>query len=596
MAGTAFQDRQLQEVVQLLQSGRLAEAEGQIQQVARMHPNRFEPQHLAAVIAFQAGKPGTAIEKLQGALRIDPTHAQGLSDLGMMLQSAGRRDEAEAALARAVELAPDMAAAHLNLGNLLSETGKSLRAEKHYREALRLNPRLGAALYNLSRILLSSGKAAEAADLARRLIALAPKNALGHSRLGAALDRLGRLDEALAAHREAVALKPDDSTIRLEYTLSLAGYGRLDEAVAELRALLDEDPENVAALTQLAGVLNSADDSELYRRIEVLWNRGDMPSADRAPLGFVLGRAQERRKEYGAAFANFARANRMMREGVRYDPGTLEANEQDTKAAFGAATFARLSGGYDEETPIFIVGMPRSGTTLTEQILCAHEGVFGAGEPSIMRSVADAAAIRVGASSLTELMQRVDEGELNRIGQDYVGLLRQYSAGAERIIDKVPANYRYVGLIHLSLPNAKIIHCKRAAADTCLSIFKTRFAAGSQLFAYDLDELAATYAAYQRLMAHWDEVMPGVVHSVQYERMVADQEGQSRALYAHCGLEWTDEAMRFFQTERPVHTASISQVRQPIYDSSKGIAGRYGEAARPLIDALERAGVDPFSV
>ncbi len=582
--------------MQLLQSGRLTEAEAQIQQVARMHPNRFEPHHLGAVIAYQSGRPETAIDRLRGALKINPSHAQGLSDLGMMLQAAGRRDEAETALMRAVELAPDMAAAHLNLGNLLSETGKQLRAEKHFREALRLNPRLGAALFNLSRILLSSGKAAEAFELARRLIDLAPKNALGHSRLGAALDRLGRLDEAVAAHQTAVALKPGDSAIRLDYASSLAGYGRMQEAIAELRTVLANDPDNVAALNQIAGLVNEDEDPALYQHMDDLWNRADLPEATKAPLGFVLGRAAEKRKDYDDAFTRFVSANKMMYTRLRRDPASTGAIETDARNAFGVETFARLSGGHEDQTPIFIVGMPRSGTTLTEQILCAHEGVFGAGEPGIMRSVADAAAIRVGASSLTELMQRVDAGELKRIGQDYAGLLRQYSPAAARIIDKVPANYRYVGLIHLSLPKAKIVHCRRAAADTCLSIFKTRFSAGSQLFSYDLDELAATYAAYQRLMAHWDNVMPGVVHTVQYEQMVADQEGQSKALYAHCGLDWTDEAMRFFKTERPVHTASINQVRQPIYDSSKGIAGRYGEAARPLIEALERAGVDPFAV
>lgn len=601
MPTSATPDAGFSHALELLQAGRLAEAEQQIDLVSTAQPDKFEPHHLGAVIAFQSGRREVAITRLRQALDIMPDHAQGLSDLGMMLNAIGARDEAETVLVRALDLAPGLAAAHLNLGNVLSDSGKQLRAERHFREALRLKPRMGAAMHNLSRVLLSAGKVKEAVDLAQRLIDLAPKNALGHSRLALALDRLGRLEEAIAAHEKAVALRPNDNGIRLSYARSLAGYGRIDAAIAQSRKAIENDPDDVSALVQLSGLVKLSEEPELLARMTEMWTSADVPDAARAGIGFELAKAEEKNRNYTLAFDTMVTANRMVRDNVRYNPTLSGANADDVIAAFSPDRLQRLSGGvqgpgHGDASPIFIVGMPRSGTTLTEQILCAHPDVFGAGEPAVMRSVTEQASAQLGVTTLVGLMEGVDAAMLQRLGADYAALMRHYSAGATKIVDKVPANFTFVGLIHLCLPNAKIVHCRRSPADTCLSVFKNRFATGSQAFSYDLDDLAAYYAAYTKIMAHWEAVLPGVVHTVQYEQMVAEQRAQSEKLYAHCGLDWTDEALAFFKTERPVHTASVSQVRQPIYDASSGIAGRYGAAARPLIEALERAGIDPFAL
>lgn len=583
--------------VQLLQGRQLEEAESAIAQLISAHPDKFEPLHLGAIIAFQSGERPEGVTRLRTALQIRPDHAQGLSDLGMMLHTVGELEAAEIALVKALELAPNMAGAHLNLGNVLSDFGDKLRAERHYREALRLHPNLGAALNNLSKLLLGAGKADEALDLARRLIDLAPNSALGHTQAASALDRLGRLEEALATHQKAIALNPLDNGARLSHAGSLAGYGQMEAAIAECRTAITNNPEDATAYGQLAGLIRISDEPELMAKMKELEARQSLSVSARAMLGFALGKAEEQQKNYAAAFHSFETANKQMRDTIRYDKSGFAQVVRDLiEEGTSEPVNERKNVGCKDETPIFIVGMPRSGTTLTEQILCANPMVFGAGEPGILRALAIQAQRDLGISNLSAQMAPAASESLAELGRAYVEQLRTYSTGAERIIDKVPSNFLFIGLIRLSLPNAKIVHCKRAAADTCLSIFKNRFATGSQLFSYNLDELAAYYAGYQELMAHWDEVLPGVVHTVQYERMVSDQEGQSRALFEHCGLEWTDAALSFFKTERPVHTASISQVRQPIYNASSGIAGRYGAAAKPLVEALERAGVDPFAI
>lgn len=594
---SVIQSDAFKQTVQLLQQGRLVDAEQHISRLIAGHPDAFEPLHLGAVIAFQSDRKSQAIERLRSALSLQPDHAQGLSDLGMMLHSDGAWEAAEVALVKALELAPGLAAAHLNLGNVLADLGQKIKAERHYREALRLQPRLGAALNNLSKLLLTAGKPAEAEDMARQLIALAPQNGLGHSQRAAALDRLGRLDEAIEAHKKAVGLNPSDNVARLAYAKSLAGYGRMDAAIAECRTAVAARPDDVAALTELAGLVRLSEDAELMAEMKALAESDSVSPVSRATLLFALGKAAEQAQNYAEAFQSFQAGNALMRKTVRYSPVPFNSVADDALAHCNAELFERRSRvGHMDSTPIFIVGMPRSGTTLTEQIMCANTDVFGAGEPGILRALAVEVQRAGGLDTVSGMLEKSSDDVLRKLGADYVNLLRGYSATAGRIIDKVPNNFLFVGLIHLCLPNARIVHCQRAAADTCLSIFKTRFATGNQLFSYDLDELAAVYARYKSLMAHWDRELPGVVHIVKYEEMVADQEGRSRALFQHCGLEWTDAALSFHKTERPVHTASITQVRQPIYDASKGIAGRYGAAAKPLIEALERAGVDPFAV
>jgi len=588
--------RHLAGAIQHLRAGQLEMARIAVDRILRHDPENFDAAHLRGVILFQFGDRQAAVDGFETALELRPDSAQAMSDLGMVLHALGRYREAEPHLSRAVELAPELAAAHLNLGNVLQALGRDRGAEARYRRALELQPGLGAALSNLSRILLSAGRAAESAELARRLIRQAPRAAAGHSRLGSALDRLGRFDEAIEAHRQAVEMKPADIAIRLAYAASLAGYGRMEDAAAQCREALERAPDSVAAHLQLSGAVRLADDPVLMARMEELMNRPDLGAADRGALGLALGRAREKLGDFEGAFATLTAANAMIAGGLDYALSDTADLVRDVTTAFDAATLSRLAGGGAQDgRPIFVVGMPRSGTTLTERILCSRPDVVGAGEPAILHSLASAACEEAGVNSFSALMTGLTGKDLERIGRAYVEALGAYGPVAARIVDKLPGNFLLVGLIHLTLPHARIVHCRRNPADTCLSVFKTRFATGNLPYAYDLDHLAGYYAAYRRVMAHWHEVLPGRVLDVDYEAMVADPRGQSQRLFAHCGLEWTEDALRFHETAGPVHTASIAQVRQPIHTGSRGMAHRYGATARPLFEALERAGVDPES-
>ena len=289
------------------------------------------------------------------------------------------------------------------------------------------------------------------------------------------------------------------------------------------------------------------------------------------------------------AFGCLARGNRLRRRAVKFDIAGAQDFHGRIAESFSDALLSRLAGaGASSELPIFIVGVPRSGTTLVEQILASHGDIHGAGEIEDMGPVASGLRRRLGLSQpFPECVAEVDVGRWREVGEAYAEALGRRAPSASRISDKMPHNYQIIGLIHLMLPNASIIHCQRDPVDTCLSMYRTAFEAKSgPKYAYDLTELGGQYRLYDRLMRHWRAVLPGKVLDVRYEDVVADLEGSARRIVAHCGLEWSDACLDFHETDRPVRTASATQVRRPIYTSSIGRWRRYERHLGPLLRAL----------
>ena len=315
-----------------------------------------------------------------------------------------------------------------------------------------------------------------------------------------------------------------------------------------------------------------------------------LSKTDRLQLDFALGKAYADLKDHARSFARLRSGNAAKRATVSYDESAALAFFDRIKAVFTPALIRAQSGGGDPSAmSIFVIGMPRSGTTLVEQILASHPTVHGAGElktlNDIVHNVHDPAG---NPAPFPEFVPALDGDSLRQIGLHYIATVRQLSHHGERITDKMPSNYYFAGLIHLALPNAKIVHCVRDPVDTCVSCFSKLFS-GEQVHTYDLGELGRYYRRYERLMAHWRRVLPaGRLLDVRYEDVVADLEGQARRLLAHCGLEWDDRCLSFHQTDRPVRTASATQVRRPIYNSAVGRWRVYEKELGPLLKALGR--------
>jgi tetratricopeptide (TPR) repeat protein len=395
----------------------------------------------------------------------------------------------------------------------------------------------------------------------RRALALKPDLADAHNNMGNVLKELGRLAEALDAYLEALRLDPSISGVYVN--------------LADSKKFAAGDP-HLAAMEALAAKTDG------------------LSKTDRMQLDFALGKAFADIKDHARSFKHLQAGNAAKRATIAYDEQASFALFDRIAAAFSRDLIAAKSGGGDPAaTPVFIIGMPRSGTTLVEQIIASHPLAYGAGE---LQALNDVVLTVRGPDGNTlpypEFVASLDGNALHQIGGRYVALLRELAAkhgcaDAARITDKMPSNYYFAGLIHLALPNATIIHTMRDPVDTCLSCFSKLFAA-EQNHTYDLGELGRYYKRYERLMAHWRAVLPeGRMLEVRYEDVVADLEGQARRIIAHCGLPWDDRCLSFHETDRPVRTASATQVRQPIYTSAVGRWRVYEAQLGPLLEALE---------
>ena len=505
------------------------------------------------VALFNAGHYAELESRARSLLGRYPDSGFAWKILGAALQIQGK--DSLAALRKAAELLPGDAVAHYNFGSILHERGRLGEAEASFRQALQLRPDYADARVNLGNVLQDGERLEEAEDSFRQALRIKPDHAEAHNNLGETLLRLGRLGEAESSFRQSLQIRPDYLKVRL----NLASVGKVGA-----------DDNNLAALIA----------------VEAAVRNGKMllPGEDAVCLHFALGKCYDDTGDYEKAFPHFLEGNKLKRTTIDCDPERAERYFAEIAQNFDAAALDRMGGGGDSShLPIFILGMPRSGTTLVEQIIASHPDVHGAGELTdilaIVRREISGAAFPANAPLL-------DRAQLDGWGAEYVTRLQRRAPDVQRITDKMPANFLAVGLIHLMLPNAKIIHVNRDPVDTCLSCFTQLFKSGQE-YSYDLAELGRYYVGYTRLMNHWRRVLPeGAFLDVQYEDIVADQEAQSRRIIEYCGLEWNDACLDFHRNKRPVKTASMTQVRQPIYRSSVERWRPYEFFLGPLLDAL----------
>ena len=477
---------------------------------------------------------------------------------------------------------------------LAGATFKALRnpaqAEHCLRTALALAPAFVEAHNDLAVLLHESNRVAEAIVVYRQALVHAPGNAQMLNNFGAALAKQGQLEEALQCFDQALGLNPAYAKAHHNRGRALANLGRLGEAQQALHAAIAHAPpgEKARFYRTLAFLKRfSPGDAELPEMEALALDIESLPAREQMELNFALGKAYADIGERERSFRHFLAGNGEKRRQTPYDEAAALARLERIRCAFSPGLMAARKGaGHDSEVPVFILGMPRSGSTLVEQILASHPQVHGAGECEEFKSLADATPLVDGRPLLPDGIADLPDASLRKLGRDYLEHMQALAPQARRIVDKTLSNFLHLGLIHLALPSARIIHTRRDPVDTCLSCFSHIFN-GDHPYSYDLSELGRYWRAYDRLMAHWRSVLPaGVMLEIEYEEMVGDLEGQSRRLLAHCGLEWNDACLEFHKTQRPVYTASVTQVREPIYRSSVQKWRAYGDLLQPLLDAL----------
>jgi len=535
----------------------------------------------------ERGDNKKALDYYRRSAASNPNYLEPLNNLGALLLEEDRTPEAEEVLSKALRLHPGFPDAICNMGGVHLAREENETALEHYRRALSLRPTYVEAQMGIAKTLQAMEKLNDAEMAAVRAIQFDEYNPKTHALLAGIQTELSKPEQAEAAYERALRLKPDSNDALLGLGYLCTENGQLERARELFERAIEIKPDNFAAHVQLVQTskvkIGDPHFSALQREEQKMADHSDNR---RLSLHFALGKGYDDIKEYDKAFPHYLAGCRIKRARISYDGATAAQQFSELKNIFSKNFIDRLRGSGDPSAmPIFVLGMPRSGTTLTEQIIASHPDVFGAGElPELLRIAHR--KTHPATSSFPDNLRYLDGKTLSAWGAEYVSSVQLRAPHAKRITDKMPANFFTVPLIHLMLPNAKIIHVNRNPVDTCLSCF-TRLFQRKQEHTYDLAELGRYYADYARLMDHWRAVLPvGSFYDVQYEDIVADQAGEARKLLAYCGLEWDDACLDFHKTKRQVRTASVTQVRQPIYTSSVERWRKYEKFLGPLLDEL----------
>lgn len=571
------------------QRGNLAQAENAYRRIIDSAPEHAGSIHNLGLVLFQLGNAEEAVAMFRRALEVAPDYDEAYNNLGVVLESQGLLDEAHAAYRRALELKPDYATAYGNLGDVLYKQGRFAEAESMYRKALRLEPANVVARVSLGNALWSQKHVRESEEAFREAVRLEPGYPEGHNALGKFLADQGDMLESERSHRRALELEPERAEFFSDLGNVLGFQGRARESEQAFRHALRLKPDLARVYWYLSSShkYDSVEHADVASILELLCST-DLARSDAMHLNFALGKIYDDCKAFDKAFSHFEAANRIGLETASFNAENFSSFISQVIDVYSPKFFAQhQTFGSTSRTPAFIVGMLRSGTTLVEQIIASHGGVFGAGELDEMREIVDGLAGGARTNgSYPECVEDMDEATAMALARDYLSASRR-GAGESivRVLDKMPSNFLHLGLIALLFPNARVIHCRRDPLDTCLSIYFQNFS-GVNEFAYDLSHIGAYYRQYDRLMAHWREVLPLGMYEIRYEDLVSNMEEKTRELVAFLDLEWDEQCLRYDKNPRGVVTSSSWQVRQPVYKTSVQRWRNYEKFLGPLKESL----------
>jgi tetratricopeptide (TPR) repeat protein len=485
---------------------------------------------------------------------------------------------------------PTDVAAMRMLAEVAMRIGRDEDAGKLLDRALELAPGFLPARYQRAVVLHRRNEPAEALAEIERLLAADPRNPAYRNLAAVILSRVGEYERSSRMYEELLKEYPDNAKVWLSWGHVLKTEGRQEDCIAVYRNAIERDPAFGEAYWSLANLKTYRFTEADFAAMRAMVDDPAVDEVNRVHLHFALGKALEDAGEYEASFGHYAKGNALHRQRNPYNADQNTARMKHLKSVFSADYFAaRPEGGCPDPGPIFIVGMPRAGSTLLEQILSSHSAVEGTTElPELITMARELRALadREDIGAYAEVLAAMPPAALRELGERYIERTRVHrKTSRPHFIDKMPNNFLHVAMIRLTLPNAKIIDARRHPMACCFSNFKQHYARG-QRFSYDLADMGRFYVDYVTLMAHFDSVLPGRIHRVIYERIVEDTEAEVRRLLAYCGLPFEPECLRFFENERPVRTASSEQVRQPIYRDGVDQWRHYEPWLGPLMSAL----------
>ena len=606
-------------------AGRLQHAQRLCQHILQQQPYP-DALLLSGMIAHQQREFKVAVERYQQFLRVKPDHAQTHYNLGIVLAELDDTERAIEHLNKSITNAADNAAVYGQLADAYTKLQRWEEAINAFHMALAIQPEDVVTVIKLGNVFYAAQRWPEAIPLYEQALAMQPDNALVHRNLGVSLQKLGQLQRAVKCFEQALSLRPDYTDARTKLSEVLRELGRADEALALLEQVIALKPDETEAQIALVLTLRQLGQTELaierlekllisrptigvlYHHIaliqpkrelipvvEKLVQDPELSNSDTLYCHFALGNLYRDSRSFDQAFSHFQKANRLQRETLTYDPTDNTQHIDKLIEVYSKRLFQRKRQlGSASRLPVFILGMPRSGTTLVEQILASHPQVHGAGElgafPGVSRAIAQQLKYADPSPECMALIDvsLIDKRMAEEYSERYLQELAFHCPTATRITDKLPGNFLAIGLIKILLPNARIIHCQRNPLDNCVSLYFHSIQ--SHQFSFELTELGQYYLDYQRLMSHWESLFSGEIFDLQYEELVMDQETVSKQLIDYLGLEWDEKCIDFHNNERHVMTSSNIQVRQPMYRNAINRWKHYERHLQPLIEVLQRPG------
>ncbi|MFL6735807.1 MAG: tetratricopeptide repeat-containing sulfotransferase family protein [Sphingomonas sp.] len=610
----------------LRQNGRLEEAAEALEAAIKLDPNNAQALNNLGIIQYERKQFAKAVESYRRALDANPNMPEALNNLGNASRMTGDIDGALHAYQEALTQRVVYPEVYNNLGTLLQQDRKFEEAEHALRKAIQQNNRYVEAHNNLATLLFGQKNEVEALRILGEALKFAPKNvqtllltakiqlkrnnlqaaeqaarlALNEEAenpealtlLGQVLHETDRYDEAIEVLDRALKKAPESPEALNFYGVALKSVGRLDEAREYILKALKLNDSMYGAYANLNDLVDFSEGvgEELFNRMDAIFESVKNPEADQfLALHFAYAKALDDRGQHEKALDHYVTGGRMKRAQLEYKESDTHGFFDSIREAFPKEVFEnRKFEGLDEERPVFIVGMPRSGSTLVEQILSSHPDVYGAGEVKYLaRALGQLRDRFPSLPKYPEMMGKITPAQIDIVAKNYQQALAQGAGDSRRITDKLLTNYFFLGLINLMFPKAKVIHTRRDPVDTCLSGF-TKLFKDDMPHSYDLAELGRYYGKYRELMEHWEKVLPeGFLTTVVYEDVVADTEKEAKRLIEFLGLPWDDKCVDFHKSDRPVKTASVAQVRKPIYKTSVQRWKKYGAGLQPLVEAID---------
>jgi tetratricopeptide (TPR) repeat protein len=602
---------------------RLDEAKRLIEEALREQPEFALAHDLYGDLLLVQGQPEAAIKAYEQAMRLDPTRPRLLAKIekarepaesaqqkplrpdkravpgkrmafedemlrAEQQQKAGKPGEAEKIYRNILKRDPNHVEAARLLAGIAAEKSQFKDAEVFLRHATSVAPGYGRLWIDLTNVLREMDKLDDALECALKVLEMAPDKAESHMLAASVFGSMGRHEEAIRCYEKALDISPERPGAMSSMAHHLKTLGRSQDGVAMYRKAIAAKPDHAEAYWSLANLKTFRFDEHEVQAMHALLEDDALKDESRVQLNNALGLEYEARADYDQAFSHFDQCNFLRRQSEIYDPLETEAGTGRIIEIMDREFIAKREGlGCNDDSPILIVGLPRSGSTLIEQILASHslvDGTFELGD--LARVASKIRRFSKKRASFPSNLLELEEEHWNKIGSDYINSTRKFRADSPYFIDKNPNNFIFVGLLKIALPGAKIINALRHPLDSCFGTYKQLFASG-QPFSYNLTELGEYYLQYQRLMDHWEKVAPGFTLDVRYEDVVADLEGQVRRILDFCNLPFEYNCLRFHETERAVKTASSEQVRQPIYSSSVNLWKNYEAHLGELIEVLE---------